>query len=169
MDGGNAIRVRIQRGTAQIGGVCTEVFTDRTRIFFDFGTPLKGEGNQDKLSIEGLTYGTINTDAVFLTHYHGDHVGEVPDIMPGIPVYMHKTARRILQAQQEHKKCLGQVVWANRISELTAAIELCPRAPRPVVSHILLTPKFHSFYSFTFKDNGFIIFFILETSGILYE
>ena len=119
MDGGNAIRVRIQRGTAQIGGVCTEVFTDRTRVFFDFGTPLEGEGNQEQLDIEGLTSGKVNTDAVFLTHYHGDHVGETPRIMAGIPVYMHKTARRILQAQQEHKVSIGQVVWAKGIKELT--------------------------------------------------
>ena len=34
MSEGNGIRVRIQRGAAQIGGVCTEVFTDQTRIFF---------------------------------------------------------------------------------------------------------------------------------------
>ena len=120
MSDGNGIRVRIQRGAAQIGGVCTEVFTDQTRIFFDFGSPLEGEGNQDKLNIEGLTQGTVNTDAVFLTHYHGDHVGEVPSILSGIPVYMHKTARRILQAQQEHKERVGQVVWAKEIKELTA-------------------------------------------------
>lgn len=119
MSEGNGVRVRIQRGASQIGGVCTEVFTDQTRIFFDFGSPLEGEGNQDELSIEGLTYGTVNTDAVFLTHYHGDHVGEVPSIMPGIPVYMHKTARRILQAQQEHKESVGQVVWAKDIIDLT--------------------------------------------------
>ncbi|SFQ26798.1 ribonuclease J [Lachnospiraceae bacterium XBB1006] len=119
MDGKNVIKVRIQRGTAQIGGVCTEVFTDQARIFFDFGTPLEGEGNQDKLKIDGLTQGVANTDAVFLTHYHGDHIGEVPDIMSGIPVYMQKISRRILQAQQEHKESVGQVVWAKDIKELT--------------------------------------------------
>ncbi|MCR4649657.1 MAG: MBL fold metallo-hydrolase [Lachnospiraceae bacterium] len=113
------IRVRIQRGASQIGGVCTEVFTDQTRIFFDFGTPLEGEGNQDKLEIEGLTKGKANTDAVFLTHYHGDHVGEVPGILPEIPVYMHKTARRILQAQQEHKVGIGEIVWAKDVKDLS--------------------------------------------------
>lgn len=114
----NGIRVRIQRGSVHIGGVCTEVFTDQTRSFFDFGSPLEGEGNQDKLNIEGLTSGVTNTDAVFLTHYHVDHVGEVPLIIAGIPVYMHKTARRILQAQQEHKVSVGEVVWAKDVKEL---------------------------------------------------
>ena len=118
MSDDNKIRVRIQRGTSQIGGVCTEVFTNQTRIFFDFGTPLEGEGNQDKLEIEGLTCGTANTDAVFLTHYHGDHVGEVPNIISSIPVYMHKTARKILQAQQEHKVGIGEIVWAKEVKDL---------------------------------------------------
>lgn len=112
------IRVKIHRGASQIGGVCTEVYTDQTRLFFDFGTPLEGEGNQDKLEIEGLTKGVVNTDAVFLTHYHGDHVGEVPNIITDIPVYMHKTARKILQAQQEHKVGIGEIVWAKDVREL---------------------------------------------------
>ena len=119
MSDDNKIRVRIQRGASQIGGVCTEVFTDQTRIFFDFGTPLEGEGNQGKLEIEGLTCGTANTDAVFLTHYHGDHVGEVPNIISSIPVYMHKTARKILQAQQEHKVGIGEIVWAKDVLDLS--------------------------------------------------
>ena len=113
------IRVKIHRGASQIGGVCTEVYTDQTRLFFDFGTPLEGEGNQDKLEIEGLTKGVVNTDAVFLTHYHGDHVGEVPNIIAEIPVYMHKTARKILQAQQEHKVGIGEIVWAKDVKDLS--------------------------------------------------
>lgn len=40
--------------------------------------------------------------------------------MENIPVYMQKTARRILQAQQEHKESVGQVVWAKGIKELMA-------------------------------------------------
>ncbi len=119
MSDDNKIRVKIHRGASQIGGVCTEVYTDKTRLFFDFGTPLEGEGNQDKLEIEGLTNGVVNTDAVFLTHYHGDHVGEVPNIISQIPVYMHKTARKILQAQQEHKVGIGEIVWAKDVKDLS--------------------------------------------------
>ncbi len=119
MSDDNKIRVKIHRGASQIGGVCTEVYTDHTRLFFDFGTPLEGEGNQDKLEIEGLTKGVVNTDAVFLTHYHGDHVGEVPNIISQIPVYMHKTARKILQAQQEHKVGIGEIVWAKDVKDLS--------------------------------------------------
>ena len=120
------IKVTPYRGMSQIGGVCTEIATDEARILFDFGAPLEDEGNQKPLSIEGVTKGEVGCDAVFLTHYHGDHVGEVPAILAGIPVYMQKTAKRILQAQQEHKVSVGQVVWAQDIQALTEgeAIEI---------------------------------------------
>ena len=127
------IKVVIHRGTRQIGGVCTEVFTDKARVFFDFGSPLEGEGNQDMLDIEGLTTGKQNCDAVFITHYHGDHVGEVPRILEGISVYMHKTAQRILQAQQEHKVSIGQVVWSKDIKELTVGEPV-------IVKELIITP-----------------------------
>ncbi|WP_026659733.1 MBL fold metallo-hydrolase [Butyrivibrio sp. AC2005] len=116
------IKVILHRGARQIGGVCTEIATENTRLLFDFGSPLEGEGNQDILEIDGVTRGDVNCDAVFLTHYHGDHVGEIPRIMADIPVYMQKTARRILEAQQEHKVSVGQKVWAKDIKELTEGI-----------------------------------------------
>ena len=129
----NKIRVIPRRGAMQIGGVCTEIATDNTRIMFDFGSPLEGEGRQDVLDIEGVTTGKANCDAVFITHYHGDHVGEVPNIMADIPVYMHKTAREILQAQQEHKVSVGQIVWAKEIKELTEGVPI-------VIKDLKITP-----------------------------
>ena len=112
------IKIILHRGARQIGGVCTEIATDETRVLFDFGSPLEDEGDQNPLDIDGVTKGQIDCDAVFLTHYHGDHVGEVPSIKAGIPVYMQNTARKILQAQQEHMQCHGQEVWADGVREL---------------------------------------------------
>ncbi len=129
----NKIRIIPHRGAMQIGGVCTEIATDNARILFDFGSPLEGEGRQDVLDIDGVTSGKANCDAVFLTHYHGDHVGEVPNIMADIPVYMHKTARKILQAQQEHKVSVGQIVWAKGIKELTEGVPV-------VIKDLKITP-----------------------------
>ena len=113
------VRITIHRGTNQIGGVCTEISTDEARVFFDIGSPLEGEGNQDILDIDGLTSGAVNTDAVFLTHYHGDHIGEIPFVDDSIPIYMEKTARRILEIQQDHMKIVGKPVWANKVNEIT--------------------------------------------------
>ncbi len=119
MEDDKKIKVIIQRGTSQIGGVCTEIATDEARIFFDVGAPLEGEGNQNKLDIEGLTKGICNTDAIFLTHYHGDHIGEIQFVLESIPIYMEKTAKRILEIQQNHMKNVGQPVWANKVTEIT--------------------------------------------------
>ncbi len=133
MSAENKIRIKPHRGAMQIGGVCTEIATDNARILFDFGSPLVGEGRQDVLDIDGVTSGKTNCDAVFLTHYHGDHVGEVPNIMADIPVYIHKTARKILQAQQEHKVSVGQIVWAKGIKELTEGVPV-------VIKDLKITP-----------------------------
>ena len=118
------IRVIPHRGMKQIGGVCTEIATDEARVFFDLGAPVEGEGEQKQLEIEGLTNGKANTDAVFLTHYHGDHVGEIPNLLDGIPIYMHKKAKKILQLQQEHKVRVGEVVWAKDAEELTPDVPI---------------------------------------------
>ncbi|SKB93254.1 ribonuclease J [Lachnospiraceae bacterium] len=133
MSSNSKIRVIPHRGMRQIGGVCTEIATDEARIMFDFGSPLEGEGDQNPLDIEGVTKGAVDCDAVFLTHYHGDHVGEIPNIKAGIPVYMQKTARRILQAQQEHKQCLGQEVWAPGVKELEYSVPV-------IIKDLTITP-----------------------------
>lgn len=110
----DGIKIILHRGSAQIGGVCTELSTKNTRIIFDLGAPLEGEGNQERLVICGVTNGPLDCDAVFLTHYHGDHVGEIPDLLPGIPIFMGQAAREILIAQQAHKKSLGEPQWAGK-------------------------------------------------------
>ncbi|SHI81761.1 ribonuclease J [Butyrivibrio fibrisolvens DSM 3071] len=127
------IRVIPHRGMRQIGGVCTEIATDEARILFDFGSPLEDEGDQKPLSIEGVTKGDMDCDAVFLTHYHGDHVGEVPRIKAGIPVYMQKTARKILQAQQEHMQRHGAVVWADGAKDLEYGVPV-------IIKDLKITP-----------------------------
>ena len=107
------LNVIIHRGTAQIGGICTEVAAGNTRIFFDFGLPLEGEGDQSILSIDGLTTGTINADAVFLTHYHGDHVGQISDVAESVPIYMEETAKKILEKYQDHMNNRIPSQWAK--------------------------------------------------------
>ena len=65
--------IKIYRGH-QIGGCVTVIRTDKTKIVIDFGENLPGNDNTEELTIEGLTYGTPDVDAVFFTHYHGDHI-----------------------------------------------------------------------------------------------
>ena len=88
------MEVIIHRGTHQIGGCATEYRTKNTRIFIDFGAELDSE-NAKLFDIEGVTKGETNCDAVFFTHYHGDHIGLLDTINKDIPLYMGEVSKGI--------------------------------------------------------------------------
>lgn len=88
------MEITIHRGTHQIGGCATEIRTTNTRIFIDFGTALDGSGS---ISVAGLNTGEAACDGVLFTHYHGDHVGEMNTILPGIPLYCGEASKLIMQ------------------------------------------------------------------------
>lgn len=88
------MEVIIHRGTHQIGGCATEYRTKSTRIFIDFGAELDSE-NSKPFDIEGVTKGESNCDAVFFTHYHGDHMGLLDTINMDIPLYMGEVSKGI--------------------------------------------------------------------------
>lgn len=80
----------------QIGGCVTLISTDTTKIYIDFGENLPGSKYKEALEVEGLTSGEVQYDAVFFTHYHGDHIGRFNKILPGIPLYMSQICRYAL-------------------------------------------------------------------------
>jgi len=101
------MKIIIHRGTNQIGGCVTEISTNDTRIFIDLGSPLPDEyGNvvMETLSIDGLTSGVINCDAVLFTHNHGDHIGMLSKILPDIKFYMGKAAKDIYYILQKRMR-----------------------------------------------------------------
>ncbi len=124
------MKIIIHRGTHQIGGCATEINTDNTRILIDFGTELSEGGGQDILQIEGLNYGTIDFDAVFFTHYHGDHIGKIENIPPQIPTYLGETACEIFDA------------YAKRVGMAQTSARLLPiKALEPIqIGNMKITP-----------------------------
>jgi ribonuclease J len=87
----------IHRGTHQIGGCVTEISSGASRVFIDMGADLPGRDvSGEPLRVNGLTEGDGSGSALFITHYHADHVGRMSEIMPGIPVYMGETAKAIM-------------------------------------------------------------------------
>jgi ribonuclease J len=86
--------VTIHRGTKQIGGCVTEIATGSTKVFIDIGHNLPGQ-EAALPEIDGLTAGSGDHSALFLTHYHGDHIGLLDTALPEIPVLMGKTAKAI--------------------------------------------------------------------------
>ena len=98
------LKINILRGQDQIGGSIIEVYTETTRVVLDAGANL-GERKLRTLvpHVPGLFEGEAAYDAVFVSHYHSDHMGLLKFVVPGIPIYMGRTAYDIACAVSECK------------------------------------------------------------------
>lgn len=97
------MKVIIHRGTNQIGGTITEIQSNSgTRIVIDIGRNLPSADGKVKpeIQLEGLNKGTANLDAVFITHYHGDHIGLYNEILSEIPIYIGEVSKEIFKIVQ---------------------------------------------------------------------
>lgn len=93
--------VIIHRGQNQIGGNIIEIATEKTRILLDVGLEL----DQEEVTfpeIDGL-FDNPAFDAVFISHYHGDHLGLAYYIDNSIPLYMGEASYRIVKAADDYK------------------------------------------------------------------
>ena len=81
------MEIKINRGTNQIGGCITEIESNKgTKIIIDIGAnlPDKYGKKRPEIELEGLTKGISCYKAIFITHYHGDHIGLYNKILPNI-------------------------------------------------------------------------------------
>ena len=101
------MKVRILKGTNQIGGVFTEISSKEAKIIIDFGDDLDGVKRLE--NIEGLTTGKPIYDGVFITHNHQDHMGRIDDILDGVPVYMSDLSREIFETVFCFSKNKGKI------------------------------------------------------------
>ncbi len=83
--------INVIRGTKQIGGNIIEVGTADTKLIFDAGSelpPLDDRDFTDNFTVDGLTDTKYTKyDAIFISHYHGDHCGLLDRIDEALPVY----------------------------------------------------------------------------------
>lgn len=94
-------RVKIYQGN-QIGG-CVTVITAihegaEHRIMIDYGSSLPGSDNDRDFE---YPWDEKPVDAVFFTHYHGDHTGRIMEIPSNVPLYMGPVARQAMINIQE--------------------------------------------------------------------
>ena len=85
------MKVIIRRGTNQIGGCLTEIQSNSgTKILIDIGSNLPSTDGKVKpeIDLEGLVY-----NAIFVTHYHGDHIGLYNKINSHTPIYIGKISK----------------------------------------------------------------------------
>ncbi len=117
--------VRIFQGN-QIGGCVTVISAvhdgEIHRIMIDYGSSLPGA---DEKEVFQYPWKEEPVDAVFFTHYHGDHVGRITEIPKEIPLYMGTVARQVMinvyealakvEKSGEYKKVLDVLHDDNRI------------------------------------------------------
>ena len=98
------MKISILRGQNQIGGSIVEISAGKTRIFFDVGVNLDESVNTEIPGIDGLFCGKKNCDGGFISHYHSDHIGLIPHLLPDIPVYMGEQSYRIFSAAANYRE-----------------------------------------------------------------
>ncbi|MCT4589121.1 MAG: MBL fold metallo-hydrolase [Carboxylicivirga sp.] len=110
------MKLTIHRGTNEIGGICIEIQSGKSRILLDFGMPLVNKSGDTfnfkqfenhsipELISEGVLpdiSNAYNTDSdingVIISHPHADHFGLMKYLSKQIPVYLGKPTHEILK------------------------------------------------------------------------
>lgn len=85
--------IKIYQGN-QIGGCITVITTDKGKIVIDFGESLPGAKIVENIEFD---WEKEKVDAVFFTHYHGDHIGRFMEIPDDVKLYMGKVTWNVLK------------------------------------------------------------------------
>ena len=76
------MKVKIYRGTKEIGGTCVELTANNGKILWiDVGSPLDNKS-------PNVDYVKNKVDAVLISHPHMDHFGLVEHLVSEVPVYI---------------------------------------------------------------------------------
>lgn len=99
------MKITIHRGVNQIGGCITEIATDSTRILIDLGQNLpdnQGDVNDSLQSKEAIENLCENLDAIFYTHYHGDHIGLMGLVPSKVEQYIGSEAKNVMLVKAKY-------------------------------------------------------------------
>ena len=163
------MKIVIHRGN-QIGGCITVIETDGVKVIIDLGSNLPGTNKEEltKAQVEEITAGA---DAIFFTHYHGDHTGLIHLVPEGIPQLIGKGAKEVMVCKHStlaraYKKRFGadSQKYKDAITILDAAKRMLTykKAERIDVGNkgkLFITPYFVSHSAFD------AYMFLIETEG----
>ena len=115
------MKIKIHRGTHQIGGCVTEYESNGWHLFVDYGEELQGGPRSGALKVEGLTHGDLSKSALLITHYHGDHIGCIAELPEELPIYMSEIgcelqsvlSNRLKTVDNTHQKILERLQKAK--------------------------------------------------------
>lgn len=142
------MKITIHRGIAQIGGCITEIATDRSKIFIDLGhnLPKPNEDAEDEYANnEVIAKLCEDCNAIFYTHYHGDHVELFRYVTPDIPQYIGCVAKQVMIAKNKHLFFAPGMKQSAGDDVIKLELFNCYEANRPItIGDIKVTPYFVS-------------------------
>lgn len=161
------MKIKVHRGLDQIGGCITEISTDTSRIFIDFGQNLPGNGEptppeEDEAMVKEIfAQNKKQYEAVFYTHGHEDHIGLFEYIPEDVSQYMSEGTKGLLEIKYDvlyeganlkvneflEKECdsleysdaLNRLIYADNKCKLLNKIQVWQRtSPRKVLESICI-------------------------------
>lgn len=139
------MKVTIHRGANQIGGCITEISTENAKVFFDFGSNLPGSQTVE-FTADEVAQMTADADAIFYSHYHGDHVGLHHLVPARVHQYMGAGAIDVMRCKYEALN-----VHQDFVRQLEATERMVPFKDRQRIAinnSIVVTPYFVSHSAF---------------------
>lgn len=141
------MNITIHRGANQIGGCITEISTKGCKIIIDLGSNLPGSKEMELTAGQVMKI-TDDADAVFYTHYHGDHIGLHHLVSPHVPQYIGEGAKEVLLCKYKalalHGNYSRQIKSAEQMLIYHAAEQIDISQKRK----IFVTPYFVSHSAF---------------------
>lgn len=159
------MRIRIHRGTQEIGGTCIEIEARGKRIALDVGLPLDaGDEDHERLlpDVPGFRDRDDSLLGVVISHPHLDHYGLARHLHPDVPVYIGRDANNILKAASAYVPN-GHAFENPRYLRSREALAIGPFRVTPYLvdhsafdAHALLveTDGKRIFYSGDFRGHG---------------
>ena len=151
------MEIKVHRGLEQIGGCITEISTETSRVFIDFGQNLPGYGvpttpeEDEALVTQIFAQNKKEHEAVFYTHGHEDHVGLLEYIPKDVPQYMSEGTKGFLEIKydvlyegadlkvnellenepdsQEYDDAMNRLIYAENKCKLLNKIKVWKRTP----------------------------------------
>ncbi|MBF0504841.1 MAG: MBL fold metallo-hydrolase [Candidatus Omnitrophica bacterium] len=175
------MQLLIHRGTKEIGGICVELMTGKSRIIVDLGIPLVSARKDqpfDSKVIEGKTVKqlldlgvlpAVNglyrgdapcVDAVLISHSHLDHYGLLRYVHPDISIFISEGAREMIG--------VSDIFTPHRTGALNARIVGCGKKFKVAEFEITAFLVDHSAFdalAFLIEANGTRVFYSGDFRG----
>jgi ribonuclease J len=91
------MKIRILKGSQEIGGTCIELSHEGRSILLELGMPLAPESKPVDLT-------GFKPEALIISHPHQDHYGRMEELAQVVPIYIGEIGRRLIDAVRIFRK-----------------------------------------------------------------